>query len=81
MINAVAAHSVHASSHGRIFGMTSGAAFLGAFLGSVAAGQLAAALGLGSVFIASSLWLFAAAWALRRWPALQFKDVSGAATP
>ena len=73
LVNAAAAHGKPAADHGRIFGLTSSAAYLGAFFGPLTTGQLAAVLGLGSAFVASGVWLLLAAWTVRRWQILNLR--------
>jgi MFS transporter, DHA1 family, multidrug resistance protein len=56
-INTLAAKSVPLHEHGSAFGLTAGAAFLGAFLGPLGCGFLAAHWGLRSAFLLSSVLL------------------------
>jgi DHA1 family multidrug resistance protein-like MFS transporter len=55
--NSLVGHSVPRSARGRAYGLTSGAAFMGAFLGPLGSGLLAAYWGLNSVFMAGSVLL------------------------
>jgi DHA1 family multidrug resistance protein-like MFS transporter len=64
-INTLAAKSVPLHEHGGAFGLTAGAAFLGAFLGPLGCGVLAAHWGLRSAFLLSSVLLLADAVLLR----------------
>jgi DHA1 family multidrug resistance protein-like MFS transporter len=52
---------VSEADRGRAFGLTAGAAFLGAFIGPVSGGVLGANLGLPAVFLASGAVLLATA--------------------
>jgi MFS transporter, DHA1 family, multidrug resistance protein len=58
-INTLAAKSVPPHERGSAFGLTAGAAFLGAFLGPLGCGLLAAHWGLRSAFLLSSALLMA----------------------
>ncbi len=55
--NALLAHHSPTENRGRVYGLSAGATFFGAFLGPLSGGALAAALGLRSVFIASAALL------------------------
>ena len=61
MINALVGKAVSEPDRGRAFGLTAGAAFLGAFVGPVSGGMLGAELGLRAVFLASGAVLLATA--------------------
>jgi DHA1 family multidrug resistance protein-like MFS transporter len=60
-VNALIGKSVAEADRGRTYGITASAAFLGAFLGPVGGGALAAQFGLPSVFLGSGFLLLAAA--------------------
>ncbi len=60
--NSLVGKSVPARDRGRAYGLTSGAAFLGGFIGPLSCGLLAARFGLNSVFLASGAVLLANAF-------------------
>ena len=72
MTNTLVGQSVPAHERGRAFGMTTGATFLGAFLGPVAGGLIASHFGLSVVFLISAglLAVSATGIAVFVWPRL-----------
>jgi DHA1 family multidrug resistance protein-like MFS transporter len=61
LLNSLVAKAVSDQDRGRAFGLTAGAAFLGAFVGPVVGGLLAAQFGLRTVFLAAGAVLMIAA--------------------
>jgi DHA1 family multidrug resistance protein-like MFS transporter len=61
LVNSLVGKTVSEQDRGRAFGLTAGAAFLGAFIGPVSGGLLGAAFGLRAVFLASSVVLLTTA--------------------
>jgi MFS transporter, DHA1 family, multidrug resistance protein len=73
LVNALVAKSVPADNRGQALGLTSGAAFMGAFIGPVSGGLLGAHFGLITVFVVSggillinALWIGVTLWPGRR---------------
>jgi MFS transporter, DHA1 family, multidrug resistance protein len=68
--NSLVGHTVRAEDRGRVYGLTSAAAFLGAFVGPVSGGLIGAHFGLTSVFVVSAvLLLIAMVWvSVTLWP-------------
>jgi MFS transporter, DHA1 family, multidrug resistance protein len=73
IVNALVGKSVPADHRGQAFGLTSGAAFMGAFIGPVSGGLLGAHFGLTTVFVVSGvvllingLWIGVTIWPGRR---------------
>jgi MFS family permease len=74
VVNSMVARSVADEDRGPAFGATSGAAFLGAFIGPVSGGLLGAQFGLTAVFLVSAFilminafWIGCTIWPGRDW--------------